>query len=159
MRIVSLIAAGLLVLACSSSWAIDLPKASDIEGLTKGSLLDKINKNLARVVGMANREESGMLHQVWTPQLILPSLSRAVYRNAGSALKPTDCGLLAFFLINHFTSRALPHCTRPRTPPLRPKSTTRVSSRAPVTGKRRKNGSLRPLNSVLVPCGLPSINT
>ncbi|MEO8004941.1 MAG: OmpA family protein [Betaproteobacteria bacterium] len=47
MRIVSVMAAGLLVLACSSSWAIEMPKVSDIEGLTKGSLLDKINKNLA----------------------------------------------------------------------------------------------------------------
>ncbi len=47
MRIIPVFFAGLVALACSSSWAIDLPKVSDIEGLTKGSLLDKLNKNLA----------------------------------------------------------------------------------------------------------------
>ncbi len=47
MRIIPVIFAGLVALACSCSWAIDLPKVSELEGLTKGSLLDKLNKNLA----------------------------------------------------------------------------------------------------------------
>ena len=47
MRSLLVIAAGLLMLACTALWAADLPKISDIEGLTKGSLLDKVNKSLA----------------------------------------------------------------------------------------------------------------
>ena len=47
MRMIPIFLAGWMALACSSTWAIDLPKVSDIEGLTKGSLLDKLNKNLA----------------------------------------------------------------------------------------------------------------
>jgi outer membrane protein OmpA-like peptidoglycan-associated protein len=47
MRSIQLIATGLLMLTCSHVWALDLPKVSDIEGLTKGSLLDKLNKSLA----------------------------------------------------------------------------------------------------------------
>lgn len=47
MRSIPMFAAGLLMLACTPLWAVDLPKVSDIEGLTKGSMLDKINKSLA----------------------------------------------------------------------------------------------------------------
>ena len=47
MRMSPIFAASLLVLICSPLWALDLPKASDIEGLGKGSLLDNINKSLA----------------------------------------------------------------------------------------------------------------
>ena len=47
MRTIPIVAAGLLIVACSSVWALEMPKVSDIQGLTKGSLLDKINKSLA----------------------------------------------------------------------------------------------------------------
>ncbi len=47
MRMIPIFAAGLLMLACSPLWAIDMPKVSDIESLGKGSVLDKINKSLA----------------------------------------------------------------------------------------------------------------
>ena len=47
MRSIPMFATGLLMLACTALWAADLPKISDIEGLTKGSLLDKVNKSLA----------------------------------------------------------------------------------------------------------------
>ena len=40
-------ATGLLMLACSDDWALDLANVSDIKGLTKGSVLDKLNKSLA----------------------------------------------------------------------------------------------------------------
>ena len=39
-------ATGLLMLACSDDWALDLANVSDIKGLTKGSVLDKLNKSL-----------------------------------------------------------------------------------------------------------------
>lgn len=47
MRTIPIFAAGLLIVACSSVWALEMPKVPDIQGLTKGSLLDKINKSLA----------------------------------------------------------------------------------------------------------------
>lgn len=47
MQSIQMFATGLLMLTCSHVWALDLPKVSDIEGLTKGSLLDKLNKSLA----------------------------------------------------------------------------------------------------------------
>ena len=47
MRSIILVAASLLVLASSQAWALDMPKVPDVGGMTKGSLLDKINKNLA----------------------------------------------------------------------------------------------------------------
>ena len=47
MRTIPIFAAGLLIVACSSVWALEMPKVSDLQGLTKGSLLDKINKSLA----------------------------------------------------------------------------------------------------------------
>ncbi len=47
MRSILAVAASLLMLACSQVLAVDLPKMSDLNNLTKGSLLDKINKSLA----------------------------------------------------------------------------------------------------------------
>ena len=47
MRTIPIFAAGLLIVACSSVWALEMPKVPDLQGLTKGSLLDKINKSLA----------------------------------------------------------------------------------------------------------------
>lgn len=47
MRTIPIFAAGLLIVACSTVWALEMPKVSDLQGLTKGSLLDKINKSLA----------------------------------------------------------------------------------------------------------------
>lgn len=47
MRSTVVVAASLLMLACSQVWALDLPKVPDIGGMTKGSLLDKVNKSLA----------------------------------------------------------------------------------------------------------------
>jgi outer membrane protein OmpA-like peptidoglycan-associated protein len=46
MRSILLIATSLLM-ACSQAWALDLPKVPEISGLTKGSVLDKINKSLS----------------------------------------------------------------------------------------------------------------
>lgn len=47
MRTIPIFAAGLLIVACSTVWALEMPKVSDLQGLTKGSLLDKINKSMA----------------------------------------------------------------------------------------------------------------
>jgi outer membrane protein OmpA-like peptidoglycan-associated protein len=47
MRSTFVIAAVLAGLACSQSRAVDLPKVPDLGGMTKGSMLDKINKTLA----------------------------------------------------------------------------------------------------------------
>jgi len=47
MRSTTLVAASLLMLACFQAWAIDMPKVPDVGGMTKGSMLDKINKSLA----------------------------------------------------------------------------------------------------------------
>lgn len=47
MRSIPMFATGLLMLACSDVWALDLANVSDIKGLTKGSVLDKLNKSLA----------------------------------------------------------------------------------------------------------------
>jgi outer membrane protein OmpA-like peptidoglycan-associated protein len=47
MRSMLIVAASLLTLACSQALALDLPKVPAISDLTKGSVLDKINKSLA----------------------------------------------------------------------------------------------------------------
>jgi len=47
MRSILIVAASLSMLACFQARALDLPKISDVESLTKGSVLDKINKSLA----------------------------------------------------------------------------------------------------------------
>ena len=43
----SILVAASLLMVCSHAGALDLPKVSDINGLTKGSVLDRINKSLA----------------------------------------------------------------------------------------------------------------
>jgi outer membrane protein OmpA-like peptidoglycan-associated protein len=43
----SILFAASLLMICSHAGALDLPKVSDINGLTKGSMLDRINKSLA----------------------------------------------------------------------------------------------------------------
>lgn len=47
MRTIGIFAAALLVLNGTLAAAIDLPKVPEMEGLTKGSLLGKVNKSLA----------------------------------------------------------------------------------------------------------------
>ena len=47
MRSTVAVAASLLMLACFKAWALDMPKIPDIGGMTKGSLLGKVNKSLA----------------------------------------------------------------------------------------------------------------
>ena len=47
MRIIPIVAAGLMLVACSTVWALEMPKVPDIKSMTKGSLLDKINNSLA----------------------------------------------------------------------------------------------------------------
>src|SRR6185436_16421943 len=37
----------MLLLTCSQLWALEMPKVPDIGDMTKGSLLDKVNKSLA----------------------------------------------------------------------------------------------------------------
>ena len=47
MRIIPIVAASLMIMACSTVWALEMPKVTDIKGMTKGSLLDRINQSLA----------------------------------------------------------------------------------------------------------------
>ena len=47
MRTISIVAAGLMIVASSTVWALEMPTVGDIQNMTKGSLLDKINKSLA----------------------------------------------------------------------------------------------------------------
>jgi outer membrane protein OmpA-like peptidoglycan-associated protein len=47
MRSITIFTAGVLMLAGVQAQAVDLPKISDLNGMTKGSVLDKINKSLA----------------------------------------------------------------------------------------------------------------
>ena len=47
MRSIGIVAAGLLLLGAIRAAAIDLPKVPELGGLTKGSLLGKVNKSLA----------------------------------------------------------------------------------------------------------------
>ncbi len=47
MRSITIFTTGVLMLAGVQAQAVDLPKLSDLNGMTKGSVFDKINKSLA----------------------------------------------------------------------------------------------------------------
>jgi len=47
MRSLGMLGAAVLLAGAAAAWAIDLPKVPEVEGLTKGSLLGKVNEALA----------------------------------------------------------------------------------------------------------------